>query len=334
MRLKLIIAAGAALLAAGAQAETLPVAGVYAAGTDAPSRARSIAIADFSGRGGERVAFAIDTALRAAIIEGQPWFDLTFTAPAFGESYTYDGSPQRPAAQGGPDAVMRGIAEVEWRDVDSGEKQVEECAAKDDRGRCTEKTTVSYACRAREVTLRPELRLAAREGDLLYAKGDTLTASRRFCKDEKGTPSVDSMIADLAQDFALAVRRDLAPEYRAEDIRILESRDGIAKADHAAFKAAIRQTKTDSPGACRAFEALQAAHPASVSLLFNIGLCREGAGELEAAVRIYRSVLDLKRNKTEAVDGLARIASRLRAEQQRALHEGDGAGEGDREGGA
>jgi hypothetical protein len=36
-------------------------------------------------------------------------------------------------------------------------------------------------------------------------------------------------------------------------------------------------------------------------------------------------VFDLKRNKPEAVDGLARIASRLRAEQQRDLHEGKGA---------
>ena len=88
MRSRWVIGLWALGLAGAATAETLPVEGVYAAGTDAPSRARSIAIAEFSGRGGERLAFAIDSALRNATIEGRPWFDLSFTAPAFGESYT------------------------------------------------------------------------------------------------------------------------------------------------------------------------------------------------------------------------------------------------------
>lgn len=310
--------------AAAVKAETLPVEGIYAAGADAPSRARSIAIGEFSGRGGERLAFAIDAALRGAVIEGRPYFDLTFTAPSFGESYTYDGgagSAARPA-RGGPDAVMRGIAEVEWRDVDAGSKDVEECAAKDDRGKCTEKKTVSYPCRAREVDFRPEVRLVAREGELLYAKGETLTASRRFCKDERDTPSVDSMVEELARGFAAQIRGDLAPQYRADGIRVLESRNGIVKTDHAAFKAAVRQTKTDIAGACSAFEALEPANPRAVSVVFNIGLCRESAGDLEAAGLFYQAVLDVKPGKLEPQDGLGRIASRLRAEQQLSIHSG------------
>lgn len=326
MRISLRVAACAAgIVCAAAQAETLPVEGIYAAGTDAPSRARSIALADFSGRGGERVAFAIDSALRAAVIEGRPWFDLTFTAPAFGDSYTFDGSPDRPAARSGPDAVMRGIAEVEWRDVESGTKDGEECAAKDDRGKCAERTKVTYTCRAREVSLRPEVRLVAREGDMLYAKGDTLTASRRFCTDETTTPSVDSMIEELARSFAGAVRLDLAPQWRAEDIRVLENRDGIAKPDHDAFRTAIRLTKTDIAGACNAFEALEAGNPGSVSILFNIGLCREAAGDLAAAEQAYRSALALSPRKVEPRDGLARIASRVRAGRQLAIHYGEDA---------
>ncbi len=324
MRIWLAIGAVAAHLAcASASAETLPVEGIYAAGTDAPSRAQAIAIADFSGRGGERLAFAVDSALRAAVIEGRPYFDLTFTAPAFGDRYTYDGNPAGPDQRGGPDAVMRGIAEVTWRDVDSGTKDVEECAAKDDRGKCIEKTKVKVPCQSREVTLRPEVRLVAREGDLLYAKGDTLSASRRFCKDEEGKPSVDSMVEELASQFARAVRHDLAPEYRAEDIRVLESRKGMGKAHQAAFKTALRLTKTDVEGACRAFAALEADNPANITVLFNIGLCHESAGELEAAVQTYEQVLAISPRKAEPRDGLARIASRLRAEQQLALHYGE-----------
>lgn len=322
MRLTGLIGIAVLCGAATAQAETLPVEGIYAAGTDAPSRARSIAISDFSGRGGERLAFAIDSALRGAVIEGRPYFELTFTAPAFGDSYTYDGgggSAPRPA-RGGPDAVMRGIAEVQWRDVDAGTKDVEECTSKDDRGKCLEKKPVTYPCQSREVTLRPEVRLVSREGELLYAKGDTLTASQRFCKDEKGTPSVDAMVEELARGFASGLRADVAPEYRGEGIRLLESRDGIIKSDHAAFKAAVRQTKGDINGACRSFEALATNNPRDISVLFNIGLCRESVGDLEGAGELYQMVLEVKPGKLEAQQGLGRIASRLRAEQQLSIH--------------
>lgn len=313
----------AAFSGAAARAETLPVEGIYAAGTDAPSRARSIAISGFAGRGGERLAFAIDSALRDAVIAGRPWFEITFAEPPRGASYTYDRDADPAAYRGDADAVMRGIAEVEWRDRDDGTKEVEECVTRDDRGKCTEKKKIDVPCRAREVTLRPEVRLVSREGDLLYGKGDTLIASRRFCKDEKGNPSVDSMVEELAGGFAFAVRRDLAPEFRAEDIRVLESRDGMTKADQAAFRAALRLTKTDVSAACRAFEALEPANPDSITILFNIGLCLESGGDLEGAAARYADVLALKPGKLEPQDGLARIASRQRAEQQVSIHSGD-----------
>jgi hypothetical protein len=321
MRLALMIGASALLCAAAAQAETIPVAGIYAAGTDAPSRARSIAIAGFAGRGGERLAFAIDTALRGAVIEGRPWFDLTFAEPPRGSTYTYDRDADLAAYRGGADAVMRGIAEVEWRDTDSGTKEVEECVTKDDRGTCTAKKKVNVPCRARNVTLRPELRLVSREGELLYAKGDVVTTSRRFCKDEEVTPSVDSMVEELARGFAGAVRRDLAPEFRDEDIRVLESRDGMSKPDQAAFRTALRLTKTDVSEACAAFGDLRANNPGSVTILFNIGLCLERLGALEEATQLYDEALAINPRKAEPREGLARIASRLRAETQRQLQE-------------
>jgi hypothetical protein len=309
--------------AGGVHAETLPVEGIYAAATDAPSRARSIALADFAGRPGERLAFAIDSALRSAVIEGRPWFAVTFTAPAFGDRYTYDGGANLngggpSGGRGGTDAVMRGIAQVNWRDVDAGTKEGEECE-KYSGSICISKKKVSYVCSAREVTFRPEVRLVSREGEMLYGKADTLTASRRYCEDDRTPPQVDSMVEELAGTFALAVRRDIAPEYRAEDIRILEGRDGIRKEDREAFKAAIRLTKTDVPGACEAFAALEAANPADVSVLFNIGLCHESAGDLDEAEAHYRTVMGLRRGRMEAQAGLDRIASRLRAERQMEL---------------
>lgn len=316
------LCAAALAYSAMAQAETLPVEGIYAAETDAPSRAQTITIAGFAGRGGERVAFSIDSALRGAIIERRPYFQVTFSDPLFGDSYRYDRDADPRGGRGNGEAVMRGIAEVEVRDTDSGSKEVEECAVRDNRGKCTEKKKVNYPCRARNVTMRPEVRLVARNGDLLYAKTDTLTVSRRFCKDEQGSPSVDSMIEELAGRFAQGVRTDIAPTYRAEDIRVLESRSGIAKEDHQAFRNALRLTKSDVGAACDAFAALEANNPKDITVLFNIGLCHESSGDLDAATQSYETVLAISPRKLEPEEGLRRIASRLRAERQLAIHDG------------
>jgi hypothetical protein len=322
--LRFIVSAIAAVLTGhAAQAETLRVEGIYAAETDAPSQARSIALASFDGRGGERVAFAIDEALRGAVIAGQPYFAVTFAAPDSGGSYRYDRAADPDAARGGADAVMRGIADVAVRNVDNGTKEVEECVRRDDRDKCLERKKVSYPCRLRTVELRPEVRLVAREGALLYAKGDTLIASQRFCEDEGRPSPVETVVQQLAADFAAGVRNDLAPTERAEDIRILESREGIAKADHNAFRAAVRLTKTDPDGACRAFAALEAAYPRDISIQFNLGLCHESKGELAEAAAQYDIVLQLKPGKLEPQEGLSRLASRERAERQLSIHYGD-----------
>lgn len=316
----MLAALAAGLGGAPARAETLPVEGLYAAGADAPSRARAITIAGFAGRGGERLAFAIDAALRAAIIAGRPYFALTFTEPPRGTAYAYDRDADRAAFDGSADAVLRGIAEVAVRDVDSGTKEGEECAARDAAGKCTEKKKVTYPCRARNVTLLPEVRLVSREGELLYARSEELTLSRRFCKDEETSPPVEPMVRELAEDFAELVRGDLAPTYRREEVRVFESRSGIRKADHAAFRAAIRLTKTDIGAACDGFAALGEANPDDLSLRFNIALCHESAGALDEAARAYEAVLALRPGKSEAEQGLARIASRQRARRQLALH--------------
>ena len=63
-------------------------------------------------------------------------------------------------------------------------------------------------------------------------------------------------------------------------------------------------------------------NPRDLSVLFNIGLCRESVGDLEGAGELYQMVLDVKPGKLEAQQGLGRIASRLRAEEQIALHTG------------
>jgi tetratricopeptide (TPR) repeat protein len=94
----------------------------------------------------------------------------------------------------------------------------------------------------------------------------------------------------------------------------------MTKPDQAAFRTALRLTKTDVSEACAAFGDLRANNPSSVTILFNTGLCMERLDELETATQLYDEALAINPRKAEPREGLARIASRLRAEAQRQLH--------------
>jgi hypothetical protein len=313
-------------LAVPVRAETLPVTGIYAATEDAPSEARFIAMGNFGGRAGDRMALAIEDQLRRARIDGRPYFDITFDASGSDRYFFYDGDrgPARDAiwAADGPDATMRGYVSTEVREERATDKEVKECVKRDDKDKCVEEQVVKYECNDMIVSLRPEVRLVTRDGRSLYSKSDYLTRSERYCADERRTPSVDSMVQSMVDQFASTVRYDMAPSYRSQDFRVLESRKGIAKADRKAFGSAVKLTKNDPLGACLAFEALEATNPQDVSVLFNVGLCRESDGNLEGAARLYRQVLAIEPGKDYAEDGLRRIASRYRAERQLEIHYG------------
>ena len=323
----LAAAALATLPVCAAQAETLPVEGVYAARHDDPAEVRLLGIERFGGRAGERLAFAIEDSVRSATIGGEPWFDITLNTQGGDVFYIHDEDtgPERKATvvqQGGPDAILRGTASAEVNDTESGAKDVKTCVERDEKKKCIREDINRYECRSLEVSLRPELRMISRDGRRLYAKSDYLSASQRYCADEDGSPSVDSMLQGLIDRFAGEVRLDLVPVERREVLRVLESRKGIVKADRRAFKNAVKLTKNDPYGACLAFKAMEATNPQHVSVLFNIGLCEEGDGNLDAASDYYLRAIEIKPGEGYSAAGLDRIASRRQAEQQLAMHFG------------
>lgn len=328
MRLFRILVGGAAmaLVPGGALAETLTVAGIYPAGEDAPSEVNEIAISEFSGRAGERLAFAIEDRLRSVVIQGEPWFAVTLNGQGGDVFIIREGDPdsgrRTTVERSGPEALLRGAVNVEVGDTDSGTKEVKRCAERDASNKCVREVVDTYKCRDRNVTLRPDLRLAARDGRTLFSARDTRTATQRFCEDEREAPSIDAMIEGLVDSYANEIRYIFAPVQREEGIRVLETRKGMSRTDSTAFRNAVRLTTNDAYGACLAFEQLEASNPAHVSVLFNIGLCHESNGDLETAERYYNRTLAIEPGKDYAESGLDRIAARRRAEQQLELHFG------------
>ena len=304
MRKPLLAAATLAAIVCGnqASAETLPVAGVYPARSEGAVGVNVIALESFGGDTGADFSFALDDALDSITIEGQDWF---MVVPTSGDDV---------------DAVLRGSAssDVSYRRVDDKKKKGK-CLEKNDKGKCVRRQTEYVRCREMQVEFRPSIRLIAVDGTELYSDRDFLAQNRRYCADEH-EPSPNSILDQMVGSYASKVRYDLAPTYRDDGIRVMESRKDMAKSDRKPFRNAVKLTKTNVGAACEAFAALEANNPNHVSVLYNIGLCAEGQGDFGRATVYYERALAIEPDKDYPTDGLRRIGDRQRANQQLDVH--------------
>ncbi|WP_284125066.1 tetratricopeptide repeat protein [Parerythrobacter aestuarii] len=296
--LQLALVAAFAIFPAGTMAETLMVTGIYPAGNDRAAALDSIAVEQFGGVDGGTLSIKIEDRLRGAIVDGDPWFTI------YAASLSSDA-----------EAALRGAVTTRVDVEDSYDKTVEDCIKRDAKKKCVEKRKRKIRCHKLVVRVDPTLRLVGRNGDLIDTDESSATREQRFCMDER-RPDSEPLVEAALDEVADRLRYALAPVQRSEGIRVLESRKGMPKAAGGEFRDAIRQTKSDELGACASFAALEPAIGEHESLLFNIGLCAEAAGDFDAAEGYYRRAIAVDGSSAYASLGLARIDERLRAFDQ------------------
>ena len=306
VKFSIFAAVAAVSIANPAVAETLPVSAVYAAEQDAPSEYRTLLVERFDGNEGAKFALELRSAISRAQIDGESYFDVRRASVA--------GEPD------GSTAWLSGTAFSEVERLPAGTTEETKCVRKDGDGKCIQRRTFTYSCRELAVRFTGEVQMLDYRDELVYDRAFTTSASKRYCSNDSTTPSVSDMVTGIVNRLAWEVRTDLAPVQRHEDIRVLESRKDFQKALRKPFKKALKLTKTDWGEACAQFDRLNGLQPDNVTLTFNAGLCREVVGDLDAAEELYLRTLDLEPGKDYAAAGLARIASRRRAESQLAVH--------------
>lgn len=309
-----------------ASAETLTVAGVYAAKADIAPDIHTIAVEGFGGDAGQELSFLLTDLLQDVDVTEEPWFSFVpaATLAQIGSIEKQDSrilAGVEPSGAHSPQsiAVLRGTARSQTNDYETSSKKVKSCVEKED-GKCVERIVEVYECRDLTVSYSPSLRLIASDGALLYENSDYREATQTYCEDEDRIPDPGNMLASLAAQYAYSVRLEMAPQFRAERFRILESRKGLSKADRRKFKDAVRLTKSDPSAACQEFIKLESDNSKHVSILFNIGLCHESQDDLGDAREYYLRALSYEPGKNIALASLARIESRLAAERQISDH--------------
>ncbi|HAU21316.1 MAG TPA: hypothetical protein DCS24_01775 [Erythrobacter sp.] len=323
---KIIGIAALTCACSAAQAETLEVAGVFAAEANMDARVQTIAVEGFGGDAGPELSFLLFDVLSAIEIQGQNWFSIVpaaMLADLRASETDREGESEEDKTSNknwlGSMTLMQGSARTDFWVNSAGTKKVISCG-KRENGDCVEKREDVYQCIMLNVGYRPTVRLLASDGRLLYENSEYLESYEKSCDDEVGSPSPHVLLDSLAQQYARSVRRDLAPQFRSANVLLLERRKGMSKEDARSFKEAVRLTKTDPIAACRAFETLESTNRAHVSVLFNIGLCRESEDDLGQARDYYTRTLDIDSGKDQARAGNDRVMSRMIARHQVSEH--------------
>ncbi len=289
--------------ASPASAEVLPTSGVYPARSDAAVAVDTIAIAPLEGSQGAAQRFALRDRLERAEVDGQQWLRIL--------------SRETDEAQ----AIIIGSVGHDSLREQLDDKEVEDCVKKNAEKKCIKYRTTFVPCEKLTVRLYPDLSMLDREGRELFGFASRITQTEEYCEDESEIPSTSGMLDAMHTDLAWEIRRELAPIEIKREVRILESRKGLVKEDRKAFKDAVRVTKSDALAACIGFEGLEARNPEHASVLFNIGLCKEGAGDLDTAMAYYEQAQAAAGEKSYINDAFDRVEAFQRGAIQLAQRE-------------
>ncbi|WP_188237459.1 hypothetical protein [Sphingopyxis sp. LK2115] len=290
---------GAALLsvAVPAHAETLTINSGDPAAADVTDLL-SISVERFDGEDGAAFAQALEAELAAATFHGSRFYRVV--APE-------SGAPT--------DALVTGTIRASVDDVPVIEKR-RRCTEYDpaDKKKCIKEIDVDIRCRRRTAVVATTVRLVAiGDGSIRYTRPLNARDQVTLCPDRSAPQSVEDYFAATFRNQVRAIRDDLAPRSYSLDVRVDESTKGLNKPAQAAFKAAVRLTKTDQAGACAAWNALTRDVEPTAALAFNLGLCNEMKGDLDAAADWYGDAQRQGARGGAVPEALARLDRHRRA---------------------
>jgi tetratricopeptide (TPR) repeat protein len=303
--LRAALYATAILSAAPVAAETLRVQGVRPADNVALLGVRSVKSDRFTGQDGELFAMMVEDRLRDASFDGEPWLRML-----------PNGSNEE------PDVVLTGYAQAEVTFSKELAKR-EECVERDNNENCVRKEWVERECRRRKIVMTGQIRFTRPDGTQLYRQEQLDSRSVVICRGDENIVGEETEIRELAGALSAAMTKPLFPYRETRDMRVLERRKDLPKADQALFKTALKATKREPFQACVIWSEMGTRYPNNATLLFNQGLCRESVGDRAGAAAFYQQALAINPKEDYAKKGLSRINYWDSGDAQVAAHFGE-----------
>lgn len=295
---------GAAVIGAGpVAAETADFMAHYPAQYRDASFLERIVVDRIAGQDGAQLAFAIEEALDRPDIDGTRYFQVVSGAAR------YRGA-DAPVADGVvTGTVTTGVEE------DPVRRKVRRCVEREGGtrdGKCLKEADVDVTCTQRVVTVNVALRMTRVEDDVaVYRATRPGRSELSWCPREEPGRTVEEMIAEHINGAAADMRREIAPYAVRESIRYRESRSKMPKDIGQRFKAAVLVSERTPDAACAEWRAIDALVPDHPSVVFNLALCAEAAGDSAGALAGYERAARIEPRAADVRAGLDRAQRQL-----------------------
>jgi hypothetical protein len=269
-------------IGSAAWAENVEMTGKFPASVRESNLLDVIVVGRFNGRDGRQVETALEQAI--GVPGGQPNGTLSGGATTGVEENRYQGSEERC---------------VEWEKGDQ-------------KGKCTKRARFPVPCTRRVVTVTVSLRLIRTVDNLsIWADNKIGRDETSWCGGQYPPRTAEQSVSNLIRDIATKVRFEVRPYTQTYKVRFREDRDGMPKDVGNQFKAVVKQSQRDPGGACRSWALLNNQLPNNPSILYDLAVCAEFAGDYRAAMDGYRAAQTAlgKRNSdmVESIDRVQRL---------------------------
>jgi hypothetical protein len=279
-------------LALPALAEVAQMTGLFPAQYREAAMLHSLSVDRLGGRDGQAVGMAIERAL------GGGYFDLV-----------YDGRRGNGRAEGMlSGAVSSGVEDSYYKQKDK------RCVERDANKKCIKEEEVQINCTRRIANLTADLRIVrSDDGRIVYSSNKPSRQEITWCQGQSPARTGEDMINSMIGEIANAVAYEIQPHRETYRIRFRESTKDLPKDMTRGFKDTVKLSQRDLRAACAAWGQMNQRVPNHPSIVFDLGLCAEAAGDLQGALALYQQAVGLLGQRSEAGEGASRVQRRMTA---------------------
>ncbi len=298
------------------------------------SLTKAVAVMPFTGNGGSEFSAELEGVLAGIGIDDKPYFtlvdratlDRTISEMKLSQSGLVD---QKTAVKLGKLIGAQGIYsgvvtenscdENNYRENRSTCVRYEQRRDKDGRtyqGACISWRNYQVNCVKRVATYAVSPKLVdVTTGRVLYSRNLSATEQSNGCSDTRPAKGENELLDMAREKVKKELRRDIAPYYVTLEIKLMDSTDGIESPQaKEKFKSGLAYAdKKRMDMACELWGEARNLAGNSTALLYNLGVCAESRGDLDAALSLYKQA-DKKLGKPDDDISLAlnRVATAIK----------------------